>query len=68
MALWQDFSGDRTEILLQLTTPFCSIKPSETGLGLAIVKRVITEHGGGFSITSSSSGTTVSVKLQIALP
>jgi signal transduction histidine kinase len=56
------------EILPQLTTPFCSTKPSGTGLGLAIVKRIITEHGGEFSITSSSTGTTVSIRLGIASP
>jgi signal transduction histidine kinase len=56
------------EILPRLTTPFCSTKPSGTGLGLAIVKRIITEHGGEFSITSSPSGTTVSIRLGIAPP
>jgi signal transduction histidine kinase len=56
------------EILPRLTTPFCSTKLSGTGLGLAIVKRIITEHGGEFSITSSPSGTTVSVRLRIAPP
>lgn len=54
------------EILPQLTTPFCSTKPSGTGLGLAIVKRIITEHGGELLITSSSLGTTVSIQLRIA--
>jgi signal transduction histidine kinase len=56
------------EILSKLTTPFCSTKPSGTGLGLAIVKRIITEHGGEFSIASSPSGTTVSIQLRIASP
>jgi signal transduction histidine kinase len=56
------------EILPRLTTPFCSTKLSGTGLGLAIVKRIITEHGGEFSIISSPSGTTVSVRLRIAPP
>jgi signal transduction histidine kinase len=68
MALWQDSSGDRTEILPQLTAPFFSTKPSGTVLGLAIVKRVVTEQGRDFSITSSPSGTTVNFKLQIASP
>jgi signal transduction histidine kinase len=53
------------ELLPQLTTPFCSSKPSGTGLGLAISKRIITAHRGNLTIASSSSGTTVSVYLPI---
>jgi signal transduction histidine kinase len=56
------------ELLPQLTTPFCSSKPSGTGLGLAISKRIITDHEGKLTITSSSSGTTVSVYLPIYSP
>lgn len=53
------------ELLPQLTTPFCSTKPSGTGLGLAISKRIIRAHGGELEIISSSTGTTVSVYLPI---
>ncbi|WP_373538333.1 ATP-binding protein [Chamaesiphon sp.] len=53
------------ELLPQLTTPFCSSKPSGTGLGLAISKRIITAHEGKLTIVSSSPGTTVSVYLPI---
>lgn len=53
------------ELLPQLTTPFCSTKPSGTGLGLAISKRIITAHGGELEIASSNTGTTVSVYLPI---
>jgi signal transduction histidine kinase len=53
------------ELLSQLTTPFCSTKPSGTGLGLAISKRIITAHGGELEIISSTTGTTVSVYLPI---
>jgi signal transduction histidine kinase len=53
------------ELLLQLTTPFCSTKPSGTGLGLAISKRIIAAHEGELEIVSSSTGTTVSVYLPI---
>ena len=53
------------ELLPQLTTPFCSSKPSGTGLGLAISKRIITDHDGKLTIDSSSLGTTVSVYLPI---
>jgi signal transduction histidine kinase len=55
------------ELLPQLTTPFCSTKPSGTGLGLAISKRIITAHGGELEIISSNIGTTVSVYLPIML-
>jgi signal transduction histidine kinase len=51
------------ELLPQLTTPFCSTKPSGTGLGLAISKRIILAHGGELAIASSTTGTTVSVYL-----
>jgi signal transduction histidine kinase len=53
------------ELLPQITTPFCSTKPSGSGLGLAISKRIMTAHGGDLEITSSISGTTVSVYLPI---
>ncbi|MCY7274481.1 MAG: GHKL domain-containing protein [Phormidesmis sp. CAN_BIN44] len=53
------------EILAQLTTPFCSTKPSGTGLGLAIVKQIVTAHHGELSINSSTAGITVSVQLPI---
>jgi len=51
------------ELLSQITTPFCSTKPSGTGLGLAISKRIIVAHGGELAIASSNSGTTVSIFL-----
>jgi signal transduction histidine kinase len=51
------------ELLPQITTPFCSTKPSGTGLGLAISKRIITAHEGELTIASSNSGTTVSIYL-----
>jgi signal transduction histidine kinase len=51
------------ELLPQLTTPFCSTKPSGTGLGLATSKQIVVAHGGELEIMSSSSGTTVSVHL-----
>ncbi len=53
------------ELLPQLTTPFCSAKPSGTGLGLAVSQRIITAHGGELEIISSTTGTTVSVYLPI---
>lgn len=53
------------ELLPQLTTPFCSTKPSGTGLGLAISKRIIIAHGGELEIVASSTETIVNVYLPI---
>lgn len=55
-----------SDLLPQLTTPFCSTKPSGTGLGLAISKRIITAHGGELEIASSIGGTTVSIHLPLS--
>src|SRR5215467_2133265 len=48
-----------------LFDPFVSFgKPNGTGLGLAIVSKIVQDHGGSAGIeSSSSSGTTVLVKL-----
>ncbi len=53
------------DLLPQITTPFCTTKPSGTGLGLAIAKRIITAHQGELMITSAPTGTTVSIYLPI---
>ena len=53
------------ELIPQLTMPFYSTKSSGTGLGLAIVQRIVIAHDGELLIDSSSSGTTVSVRLPI---
>ena len=48
-----------------LFDPFVSAgKPNGTGLGLAIVSKIISDHGGGVSVESTSArGTTFLVKL-----
>jgi signal transduction histidine kinase len=54
-------------LLPQITTPFCTTKPSGTGLGLAIAQRIITAHQGELVITSNSTGTTVNIYLPIRI-
>jgi signal transduction histidine kinase/DNA-binding NarL/FixJ family response regulator len=57
------------DVLPKLTKPFVTTKSSGTGLGLAIVKRIVEAHSGELSIESSvAAGTTITVKLPIALP
>ncbi|WNZ43816.1 HAMP domain-containing sensor histidine kinase [Leptolyngbya boryana CZ1] len=52
--------------LPKLTQPFYSTKAEGTGLGLAIVKRIVEDHLGSLSITSSEpEGTIVQVQLPL---
>lgn len=56
------------DVLPKLTKPFVTTKSNGTGLGLAIVKRIVEAHGGELNIASSAAaGTTITVKLPIAL-
>lgn len=60
--------GMTAEVLQQLFTPFFTTKDigKGTGLGLSTVLRIVTEAGGGLSVTSSpSAGSTFDVYLPV---
>lgn len=46
-------------------TPFTTTKPEGSGLGLAVARSIAEAHGGGLSITTSSRGARVVLKLPI---
>jgi signal transduction histidine kinase len=43
-------------------------KAGGTGLGLAIVKKIVEEHGGSVSVTSSNAGATFELRLPQTSP
>lgn len=61
--------GIPSEELERVFTPFHTTKPKGTGLGLAITHKIVEEHAGSMHIASRvGQGTTVTVKLPVALP
>jgi signal transduction histidine kinase len=49
--------------LPRIFEPFFTTKPTGSGLGLALVKRIVEDHGGEVSVTSSADGTTFLFRL-----
>ncbi len=47
----------------KVTEPFYTTKTYGTGMGLTIVERIVTAHGGNFTIQKKDNGTEVIVKL-----
>jgi len=57
------------EIAGQLFQSFVTMgKAGGTGLGLAIVKKIVEEHGGSVSVSSSSAGATFEIRLPQPVP
>jgi PAS domain S-box-containing protein len=59
--------GIDPRILAEVFDPFFTTKPAGTGLGLAIVRRIVDQHGGRVSLSSTpGEGTTAIVRLPSA--
>jgi signal transduction histidine kinase/DNA-binding NarL/FixJ family response regulator len=59
-------SGIPEEIRAHLFEPFVTFgKTHGTGLGLAVVKRIVEEHHGDINVSSSTTGTTFTIRLPL---
>ncbi len=58
--------GMPDDVRARCLEPFFTTKTRGTGLGLPIARRVVDEHGGHFSISSTGSGTEVTIDLPVA--
>ena len=59
----------RPEHMPSLFEPFFSTKPGGTGLGLAVSQKIVQEHGGDITATSSlAGGTRFTVRIPLAQP
>ena len=60
-------SGIPQDKLAKIFIPFFTTKAEGTGLGLALVHRIVTDHGGAVSVSSSKTGTTFTIALPRSL-
>lgn len=58
-----DGPGIPSEHLDEVFTPYFTTKEGGTGLGLAICHRIVDEHGGRITVSSSPGGTTFRITL-----
>jgi signal transduction histidine kinase len=57
--------GIAEEVRDRVFDPFCTTKASGTGLGLAVCQRIVEDHHGDISFSTSASGTTFTVELPL---
>ena len=57
--------GIPKEIATQLFTPFFTTKPSGIGLGLALVQKIAVAHNGEVSVSSTSPGAVLTLRLPL---
>ena len=57
--------GIADELLPRVFDAFFTTRPQGTGLGLAVVHAVAAAHNGSVSVSSSSLGTTFTIKLPV---
>ncbi len=65
LAVEDNGSGVRDDMLERIFEPYVTTKPKGTGLGLAIVKKIVDEHGGVVTIANAKPR---GVRVEIALP
>ena len=62
-------TGMSPETQQEIFTPYYTTKETGTGLGMAIVQRIITDHGGKITVTSTEGvGTTIRLEFPIPGP
>ncbi len=57
--------GIPTEVTDQIFNPYFTTKSEGTGLGLALAYRIIQDHNGNISFTTSADGTTFAIELPL---
>ena len=68
LAVEDNGPGFPANILRRAFEPYVTTKPSGTGLGLAMVKKIVDEHQGAVSVTSSDRGATSTVRIPQEVP
>ena len=65
LAVEDNGSGVRDDMLERIFEPYVTTKPKGTGLGLAIVKKIVDEHGGRVTIANVRPH---GARVEVALP
>lgn len=67
LTLTDNGKGIAPEQIPLIFIPFFTTKAQGTGLGLALVHRIITQHGGTITVTSSAEGTGFTIALPTSI-